>query len=398
MIEPARHRIIEHIVYQHAENASHLFLQRASAVDEPHYTKKDIAELDERIEANIDGLRIAGAEGYEIARGQLDANPEPGEFFVCSLLAIEARDKERFAPLLEIARADEDACLGLRGAIGWCLAARLKPWVQPWLDSADPFERYLAAVACSLHRADPGARLAGFLADADPLLRRRAARLVGELGRGDQRQALMPLLEGDRRAAWSLGLLGERAAIGPLQKLAAGGWNPALQVVVRLMHPDEARAWIRTLNGEPVHARTMVQALGLLGDPQAVPWLIGRMGDDAVARVAGESFSLITGIDLAYDDLDRDGPPLPDDDTLDAQGHEVDEDEDLPWPDADLCQERWQAIAAGFAAGQRHLCGLPVERCGELPPDGLFQRQRRALAYERQRAAIGSPLPDYRQR
>ena len=95
-------------------------------------------------------------------------------------------------------------------------------------------------------------------------------------------------------------------------------------------------AWLRGLNSDPRHARLAVTACGIIGDPAFVPWLIGRMEIPELARAAGESFSMITGVDLAYDDLDTDAPEgfqagpndNPDDDNV-----ALDPDEDLPWPD-----------------------------------------------------------------
>ena len=53
----------------------------------------------------------------------------------------------------------------------------------------------------------------------------------------------------------------------------------------------------------------VVSAVGLLGDPVSLPWLIQQMRDMPHARVAGEAFSLITGADLALLDLElRDSP------------------------------------------------------------------------------------------
>ena len=380
MIEPADHRILSNIIYQHAENASFLFLQRDQAVVAPNYTRQDIVELDERIEANIEGLRIAGSEGYQIALEQLEANQEPGELFTCSLLALEARDQKRFAQLSEIGGKADGACLGLRGAIGWCDAARLKPWVQPWLDSSQAFERYLAMVACSLHRADPGTRLAEFLNDEDPSVRSRAARLVGELGRADLRDVLFPLAQTDRWAAWSLGLIQDHTVIPRLQQLAAEGWSPALQVIVRLMGSERSRNWIRGFNGDPNKTRLMIQALGILGDPQSIPWLISQMDNIQYARVAGESFSLVTGVDIAALDLDRIEQMSSSEDQEDEFDYS-DEDENLPWPDKERCNQKWQELQSAYITNERYLCGEIIRQSQGKRID-LFQNQNRAMSYE----------------
>ena len=63
--------IIPVIIEQHAEEASFLWLLRDSAVNESHYSLSDLANLDNRVEAHLDGLRIAGDEGWETCKETL---------------------------------------------------------------------------------------------------------------------------------------------------------------------------------------------------------------------------------------------------------------------------------------------------------------------------------------
>ena len=167
------------------------------------------------------------------------------------------------------------------------------------------------------------------------------------------------------------------------------------------MAQPAAMHWLRSLNSHPEHARLAVVACGIVGDPAFVPWLIGRMELPELARAAGESFSLITGVDLAYDDLETDAPAdfeagptdNPDDDNV-----AMDEDEDLPWPDPALIHNWWQANASRFPAGTRHLLGHPLspEACQHALAHG-FQRQRRAAAFELALARPDAPLLNWRQ-
>ena len=52
-----------------------------------------------------------------------------------------------------------------------------------------------------------------------------------------------------------------------------------------------------------------VRGLGLIGDPRAIPQLIEHTNDPNLARVAGEAFSLITGVDLAEHYLNLETEP-----------------------------------------------------------------------------------------
>lgn len=63
--------IIEPIITQHAEKADFLWLLRERAVGALHYNLKELADHDERVEAHVEGLRIAGELGWEICKGAL---------------------------------------------------------------------------------------------------------------------------------------------------------------------------------------------------------------------------------------------------------------------------------------------------------------------------------------
>jgi uncharacterized protein (TIGR02270 family) len=109
------------------------------------------------------------------------------------------------------------------------------------------------------------------------------------------------------------------------------------------------------------------------------------MNDKKTARLAGESFSLIAGVDLAYLDLER-KPPAdsgagPNDDPNDANVG-MDEDDGLPWPDPERIADWWRAHGGRFESGMRYFLGAPVtrENCLRILKEG-FQRQRILAAH-----------------
>lgn len=63
--------VIPAVIEQHAEKAAFLWLLRDASVHEPHYSLSDLAHPDNRVDANLDGLRIAGDDGWDILKETL---------------------------------------------------------------------------------------------------------------------------------------------------------------------------------------------------------------------------------------------------------------------------------------------------------------------------------------
>lgn len=79
------------VLSQHDEEVSFLWMIRTRATSQPHYALKDLAKLDLRLEAHLDGLRIAGASAWDIAieTTPLDDLQDPGDFFALASIAFE---------------------------------------------------------------------------------------------------------------------------------------------------------------------------------------------------------------------------------------------------------------------------------------------------------------------
>jgi hypothetical protein len=90
---PVRAPVIEDIVRQHAEQAAFLWTVYDKALldpaDNPDMDAEGLARLVERLEAYLDGVRIAGEDGRRIAVERFKEFPEAGELFVLRMLAAE---------------------------------------------------------------------------------------------------------------------------------------------------------------------------------------------------------------------------------------------------------------------------------------------------------------------
>lgn len=105
---------------------------------------------------------------------------------------------------------------------------------------------------------------------------------------------------------------------------------------------------------------------------------------------------MITGADLAAEKLDSDRPAGfesgPTEDPAD-ENVAMDEDENLPWPDAAKLAAWWERRRADFEPQTRYLCGKPLteEWLDQLLKHG-YQRQRAAAALELAIRAPERPL------
>ncbi|KKA09664.1 hypothetical protein VP02_03855 [Pseudomonas ogarae] len=359
---------ISSMIEQHAEEACFLILLHDHAVRAPHYDLDDLSKLDERIDAHLDGLRIAGSTGLETLLTQLGPHTV-GEMFASVLLAFEAANAKGLSLLSEHLRSATETERGYLMALGWLDWERVSPWIERMLASPEPLFHRLGLAACGMHRQNPGPILLTELAHADPSVLARAARTAGELRRRD----LLPTIRTHRLhenaatrfwANWATAQMGDEQALEPLRQFAEqpGEFQyRALCVLLAWQEREPSVAWIRQLVQDPRDRRIGIQALGLLGDPVCVPWLIQQMSDLPYARVAGEAFSLITGADLALLDLELQALPDfdagPNDDPEDPNVA-MDPDENLPWPDPQAIERWWQANSGHFPAGTRYMLGL----------------------------------------
>lgn len=387
-------RIIPSIVEEHAEEAAFLWLLRDRSVAAPHVRLKDLASLDQRVEAHIDGLRVAGEEGWDIWHNTL-AYDEPGEVFALAVLAFESRQPDQIEGALAILDRKPELSRSIVSALGWLALAEARPFIQQFTASESPLLRRIGVAAAAVHRIDPGAVLETSLRHVDHVpLTSRALRAAGELGLRRLVPAITPFFdspEDDVRfaAAWSAALLGDASAIRVLGAFAADLGPHAERACMLGLRCLSAAAGCRAhreLADRPELARLAVAAAGIVGDPALVDWLLRQMETPALARLAGEAFVLITGAGIEHPDLAGQPPEGfqsgPTDDPND-QDVAMDPDEHLAWPDPDKLKNWWVHYRSEFRTGTRYLLGNPIEPAWLHDVlRGGRQRQRAAAALE----------------
>jgi uncharacterized protein (TIGR02270 family) len=405
--------MIEAVIQQHAEDSIILHSARSMLARAPHVRLRHLARFDNRLDAHLDGLAVAGDGAWTISVASLE-RPSTGSVFTAALQAIGAGPDDssvdtRLDGLVALSAAGEAARKGLVAAFGWLEPERLRGVVTGLLGSPVPVRRYIGVAACGAHRVDPGLTTARRFEDESPLVRARAWRTAGEIGKRELvSTAAAAIIDDDPAcqfwAAWSAVLLGDKH--NALEVVASIATVPgpfrarAFQLTLQAKGTQSAHGWLAGIGRDPANLRWLIRGAGLAGDPAYVPWLIGHMADLKTTRLAGEAFSLITGLDLAWLDLEVKPPENfesgPNDDPNDPNV-DMDEDDGLPWPDVVKLQAWWQANSQRFQPGMRYFMGQPLNRdhCLRVLKEG-FQRQRIAAALYLSLLNPGTPLFEWR--
>jgi len=400
-------QILPQILQQHVEEAGFLWILRANAISDPHYSLSDLAHLDSRVEGHLDGLRNQRDSAWRFC-GEALQSQEAGEAFVAAILATEGSDGEKLTQVLEIVSKSSDAQRGFISALGWVDHEHADKWMLSLLQSKEPAIQRAAIAGLAIRREGMSREIDWALQCEDAPTRARALRAVGETKYRTALSALSSHQQSDDEACrfwatWSAVVLGDPESADRLKSFVDSG-SPfalrAMQLAPHVLDPANCQQWLRSLAQNDATRRHALKGCGVIGDPIYIPTLISQMSNPEHARVAGEAFSVITGIDLAYDDLDTDWPEgfeagpteEPEDENV-----ELDADEDLPWPDQALIQEWWNRNGGAFQQGQRYLCGeiISEANCRRVLIEG-FQRQRIAAALELALMNPDEPLFEWR--
>lgn len=284
------------IVRQHAEQAAFFWAQRDTLMLDDPPDIQVVAGVDGRLEANLDGLRIAGPAAWPFVVAAYEDFSEKGELFLYAWMAIEQGDGRRLAEAIELGRQSQDDARGLVGALAWHKPQTIAVEVRDWIGAQDAFKRFLGVSACLGHGVDPKQMLARLVRDPDARVRAASLRLAGKLRRADLAMELRAALDdGEEQprfwAAWALGELGSGDLASPeLRKVAIGGGPnamTALRAAARAAPDKDVRAWMGDLLKSPETAPLAVRGAGMLGDRTLLHWLIHQMRNPALAAAAG---------------------------------------------------------------------------------------------------------------
>ena len=374
--------LVNHAVIRaHATEAALLWTMRTRASTASHYRLTNLRKLDMRVIAHLEGLKVAGDEGWTAAAqglGDLDA----ASLFVATYLAFLRRDPRQMNHVLQLALTEPALEGALLSALQWLAPGTVRPSLDRLCGSSHAAHRRIGLAALAAHRLPIDRDIVRATGDADPDLRAMAFQAIAET----KRDEFMPLARqgiDDPDAAcrfWAASAVALNGAPGGAVIALEAGLAIeslailALDIAFRTGDPEWARGTIRSWAAAPDRTRHAIKGIAALGDPVTVPWLVERMGDPEHARAAGEAFSTITGVDLKYADLTDEAP---EDEVVRP------DDAGSPVPNPTLVREWWRTHRSEFSSGSRYVAGniVTAPAMKRTLRDG-YQRQRLAAAIE----------------
>ena len=307
----SRARYIVDLLDVHAEDLAFLASQRRTAIGSRRHTIREFAELNERVEAHLQGLLVAPIDVLRSMSAVPLAGSDRDAAFAAAYALLRTDNPDAtHAVLVEFTRAKSTGLAGLRDAFSLAPPARFAAEIQSALDHAKPMTAASAAVVLANHRLldAHSARLAQLLVDPDPTtceLAWRAALLIDvkAMQAAPKRPfnfALSHASPSVRDAGWSLAAwTGQDRAMPLLRQLAADADATALHWLAVLGDESDAPLLQRMAIAQPEPA-IRCALVARHGHPSVVGPLLDWMivDDVALAASAGEAFMRMTGVDI----------------------------------------------------------------------------------------------------
>lgn len=370
--------------------------RRQIAIAAPYVALGDLARLDGLLNSQVDALHWKCAQSWAAVEQRLSGSEYSlHDLFPAAVLAFSEDAPAGWRGfLLELIGPDEPSIGALVEALAWLPLDSIKEHLLQLLASRDTLHQRIALAVCAYRRVDVGDYLTAALQSDAPEHRTCALKAAGELGRGDLLDSLRQHLTTESpdwrfTAVCSAVRLGERGpCLERLIEIAGSDCalrKQAISLLPRVLNATQRAGWLDRIKDQSIASPDAIIGIGAAGDPWQIPWLLTLMQDCAVARAAGEAFTLITGLDLVEHGFAQPAAAPP--------AEPLDPKRGLPWPDPEAIGAWWHANLGHYKRGTRYLLGHPItpDHCRNVLITG-YQRQRGAAALELGLIQTGMPL------
>ncbi len=284
---------------EHLEDASFLYGQRLAYLGDPEVNWRDLKDWEERFEAHIDALMVAGDSALHLCRQQA-ADGDAGEKHAAlRVLCRQRRKKDVLAVLDVLDPTDKEAAEAAAQAL--CYEAPTG-WRDDLLNAfkGEHLTQLLARVFGS-RRFPAEELLAARLAAKPAFGRSELAWALGRVGSAASVPLLRSFLHDDdggvcEQAAIALMRLGDDR---PIQEaMSAAPTHAWAQRVLGIGGTSKSiRVLLETIHGQSADEGAVL-SLGLLGDLSAVAPLLELLDDEKFAVSAAVALNTITGAEL----------------------------------------------------------------------------------------------------
>lgn len=358
-----RHGFMPELVVTHAEELAYLWQRRRASVRSSELTLADFAYLNERIEAHLQGMLVAGEALVPMFGDQLHSE-DRDEVFAAACALLRSGGSAHARLVLEVFSAAVGPVIGgFADALAVAPCTHTEATLRAALARGSPAHASAAALALASHRRlDAGSpQFCRLLLQDDAAVATRAWRSLLQLqGSSGARQP--PFAEALRRpdaglrsmvldvAVWR----GEPWVPECVRRLAIMGDEVGLGWRAALCPEDEQDEVLELIAAQPVALRAKLAAR--LGRPQALEAVLGWMADPdpAFAAAAGLAWERMTGLSVQGQRASL--PPASDADPLEQ------EFPTMVWlPDLPRARRQWSDQAERWRAGQRWCRGFDVQ-------------------------------------
>jgi uncharacterized protein (TIGR02270 family) len=355
----------------HFDELQHLWARRRVAVRSPEHAPRDVAALDERIAAHLQGLLVVPGPARALAEPALLGEDRDAAFAAATvLLRLDA--PAAAAVVHAIAAAAPAGRRGIAEALGHAPAAAVQPHEAALaaMSETGAMAAALEALAFrgTIHAGHAAAALAALLDHEDAALRAAGWRTAAYLGAALEARHYAAAIRDETPGLRAVAL--DAAAWARVPGALAYGRQCAerptlagldgLRMFAVLAGPEDARRTAAALDGADLGAERLA-LLGTLGVPASVDAVIAAMddADPATAAAAGAAFARLTGHDVTSPRTAS--TAAADADPFDAEFADV-----VALPDPERARAVWSRVRDGVAGAGRLCRGLDVAR----PLDG----------------------------
>jgi uncharacterized protein (TIGR02270 family) len=361
-----RATFITDILEEHLEELAFLWGQRRSALRSPRYTRRAVGDLEERIDAHLQGILTVGEPAIPLLESTL-LDGDDLDAFAASYALLSMRAPALTAKVLDAFRTAEGATLnGIREALCHVPGAPLIADLRPLL-TAEPVPLAVATATVLAFHDAAGVNeslVRQFLVHEDPEVRAGGWRLAGYLGHRADARAWSAALEDDpvirilalEAHAWSADpevlQVGRRVDV----KTAAKDWLDELGLLAILGEPADLPR-ITAIGSAPDLGPDRFRIIGAFGHPALMDLVLPalRDPDPATAVAAGAAFTKITGVDIESTTVATIVPAGTSPDEFDAEFLDQ-----AAIPDPSVAQRHWQKVGPSLAQATRVCHGLDV--------------------------------------